>query len=632
MKTAIEKPMTPGGVFDHLMEPQGDEPEFLPSKDPKTMTMQEFLEEMGRFLRWNRMTPDEKRAEQEAQRAASHATEQAAGGDLYTMEPERKPDTPQDTVWEDLTDAPQDIVRADVPNGPPDDLPDTAEGNVPDAVGALTAQEKAGNEAVQGVPEVEGVAPEAIVPLGQIGEDVPAAEERWAYASELIGDAFQHWGNGRVLLDMGTGRGKSEFVIRKMAGWAVDQFLEGNCDNRILMLCPLTLLHEDLENRRREEYLTVFGDASEEEWDLYEEVLTVITYQKLEQLCKGDASDHRSLQKLLDRHRIIIADECHYWSEFSAFNINTHYSFDTLLQAEKNHTVIYMSATGRDTWKLLEEKGGPTQLERIYRLPQHYEYVKAAYFYARHNLVTILKRLPVGEKAIVFVELGDDLAEMETIFGNTAAYYCSPFNERYRKKYSDLSVCIKDGQQLKDILFTTKAMGMGIGLKDRGVKHIFIDQWNPLEIAQSLGRKRSLDADDTCTVYFRDYSLDWYWGTNSGLKKFRSMLLNKYLPAQAYMAGEEEFDKYLHSDNPEVIQKKIDNSKILEHNVVTGYHINPLGLQQVEHDIEMLDDIMSSTNYPESFMKYAMFNLHQPIKAYRSRIWRIGSMCTSINR
>ncbi len=136
------------------------------------------------------------------------------------------------------------------------------------------------------------------------------------------------------------------------------------------------------------------------------------------------------------------------------------------------------------------------------------------------------------------------------------------------KKYSDLSVCVKDGQQLKDILFTTKAMGVGIGLKDRGVKHIFIDQWNPLEIAQSLGRKRSLDADDTCTVYFRDYSLDWYWGTNSGLKKFRRMLLNKYLPAQAYMAGEEEFDKYLHSDDPEVIQKRIDKSKILEHNVV----------------------------------------------------------------
>ena len=127
--------------------------------------------------------------------------------------------------------------------------------------GCCTVQE------TEEAPEVEVVPAEAIVPLGQIGEDAPVEEERWAYASELIGDAFQHWGNGRVLLDMGTGRGKSEFVIRKMAGWAVDQFLKGNYDNRILMICPLTLLHEDLEKRRRAEYLMVFGDDSEEGWD-----------------------------------------------------------------------------------------------------------------------------------------------------------------------------------------------------------------------------------------------------------------------------------------------------------------------------------------------------------------------------
>ena len=163
--------MTPGGVFDHLMVPQEDEPEFHPSKDPKTMTVQESLEEVDRFLCWNRMTPEEKRAEREAQRAASHATEQAAEDIPCTMRPERVPDTPQDTVWEDLTDAPQDVVRADVldtsmggmleavpSNGAPeraadtmpDDFPDTVEGNMPDVVGALTAQEKAGNETVQG--------------------------------------------------------------------------------------------------------------------------------------------------------------------------------------------------------------------------------------------------------------------------------------------------------------------------------------------------------------------------------------------------------------------------------------------------------------------------------------------------
>ena len=63
------------------------------------MTVQESLEEVDRFLCWNRMAPEEKRAEQEAQRAASHATEQAAGDVPCTMRPERVPDTPQDTVW-----------------------------------------------------------------------------------------------------------------------------------------------------------------------------------------------------------------------------------------------------------------------------------------------------------------------------------------------------------------------------------------------------------------------------------------------------------------------------------------------------------------------------------------------------
>ena len=41
-------------------------------------------------------------------------------------------------------------------------------------------------------------------------------------------------------------RGKSEFVIRKMAGWAVDQFLEENCDNRILMRLVLDVYKRQL--------------------------------------------------------------------------------------------------------------------------------------------------------------------------------------------------------------------------------------------------------------------------------------------------------------------------------------------------------------------------------------------------
>lgn len=296
-----------------------EELEFHCSKDPKKMTMQESLEEVDRFLCWNKMTPEERRAELEAQKAATRATEQAAGDMPCAMEPESAPDTPQGAVLDEAVDAPPDVdsVPGDVSGDAPeraadmvsdnvpdategyvpdtaegdvperagdtapdsvqdDDLdtiretaPDAAKGNAPDAIGALTAQEKeAVDVTAQGgiapeataaetlmqqgaeptrqaaeleaegtsspqtprpaelqegccavqeaeeVPEVEVVPAEAIVPLGQIGEDAPAEKERWAYASELIGDAFQHWENGRVLLDMEPDAARTNLSLR----------------------------------------------------------------------------------------------------------------------------------------------------------------------------------------------------------------------------------------------------------------------------------------------------------------------------------------------------------------------------------------------------------------------------------
>lgn len=456
--------------------------------------------------------------------------------------------------------------------------------------------------------DIEVVPPEAVVLM-----PTPAhSAETPRYLSDKIGESFQGWGNGRVLMDAGTGCGKSEFIVQKLARWAVDKMIAHE-PHRILCLCPLTVLHKDLEKRRREAFIQEFGEAVADDWDVYKDVLTVETYQYIEKLCKKNP-EH--LQKFLARHQIIVADECHYWSEFSSFNPNTHYSLQLLLEAENNHTVVYMSATGQRTWKLLEDVSS-RQPSQVYQMPQSYRHVKAAYFYSRYNLVTILKSLPAGEKAIVFVELGDDLVEMQKIFGDAAGYYCSPNNEKYHREFSNLAACIKDGETQKDIIFATKAIGVGIGLKDRNLKHIFIDQWNPIEVAQSLGRKRPLDDDDTCTVYFRNYGLDWYWGTKSGLKKFRNILENKLKPAQAYMAGEEEFKNYLMSADAEVIQSRIDKSKLLEHNVVEGYHLNPLGMRQVQDEIDTLNDIMATDDYPKSFTQYALFDLHQPIEAYR---------------
>ncbi len=672
---------------DYLKEREGEEQlpeeelEFHYSKDPKKMTMQESLEEMDRFLCWNEMTPEERRAELEVQKAATRATEQAAGDMPCSMEPESAPDTPQDAVLDtppgDVSwDAPEsaadtvpdnvpDAAEGDVPERAGDTAPDSVqdddldtirdavpeavEGNAPDAIGALTEPEKrAENATAQGViapeataeetlmqqgveptrqaaeaegtsspqtlepaelrqeaedaPEVEVVPAEAIVPLGQIGEDAPAEKERWAYASELIGDAFQHWGNGRVLLDMGTGRGKNEFIIKKLVSWLVDEMLKNTTIGRVLCLCPLNTLYDEMIQRRTEAAIAeVDGEPTEiaMTYDaLYKSMLEVQTYQYIEARYRNDPA---SLKKYLAGFKYIVADECHYFTDFSSYGMNTYLSLEVLQKAEADHVVIYMSATGEETYKLLEDTV-KTPEDRIYKLPQDYQHIKQKYFYSRENLVVMLKSLPEDEKAVIFVSSGEDLLKMREIFDDTAAYYCSENNPKYGKMFNKLTDCIKDRELQKRFLFTTKAFGIGTEIKDRTVKHLYIDQWKPTDVIQSTGRKRPLDVDDTCTVYFRDYDADWYYGD---LKKFKAIVIEELKPAVAYLAGPEAFEVFRNSGTPDSINNKIRKCKIMEFDDAKGeYRVNPLGVRQLKRELELLNEMLE-TSYKQVFAKYA---------------------------
>ena len=456
-----------------------------------------------------------------------------------------------------------------------------------------------GQEAEE-APEV--VPAEAIVPLGQIGGDAPAEKEQWAYASGLIGDAFQHWENGRVLLDMGTGRGKNEFIIKRLVSWCVDEMLTNMIIGRVLCLCPLKTLHAEMLQRRMEA-ANAESDGEPTEiamtYDaLYEFMLEVQTYQYIEARYRNDPA---SLKKYLARFKYLVADECHYFTDFSSYGINTYLSLEVLQKAEADHVVIYMSATGEETYKLLEETS-KTPEDRIYKLPQDYQHIKQKYFYSRENLVMMLKSLPEDEKAVIFVSSGEDLLKMKEIFGDTAAYYCSDNNPKYGKRFNELTECVKDRELQKRYFFTTKAFGIGTEIKDRTVKHLYIDQWKPTDIIQSAGRKRPLDVDDTCTVYFRDYDADWYYGD---LKKFKAIVTEELKPAVAYLAGAEAFEVFRNSGTPDSINKKIRKCRIMEFDDAKGeYRVNPLGVRQLKRELELLNEMLE-TSYKQVFVKYA---------------------------
>ena len=456
-----------------------------------------------------------------------------------------------------------------------------------------------GQEAEE-APEV--VPAEAIVPLGQIGGDAPAEKERWAYASGLIGDAFQHWENGRVLLDMGTGRGKNEFIIKRLVSWCVDEMLTNMIIGRVLCLWPLKTLHAEMLQRRMEAANAESNGEPTEiamTYDgLYEFMLEVQTYQYIEARYRNDPA---SLKKYLARFKYIVADECHYFTDFSSYGINTYLSLEVLQKAEADHVVIYMSATGEETYKLLEETA-KTPEGRIYKLPQDYQHIKQKYFYSRENLVMMLKSLPEEEKAVIFVSSGEDLLKMKEIFGDTAAYYCSDNNPKYGKRFNELTECVKDRELQKRYFFTTKAFGIGTEIKDRTVKHLYIDQWKPTDIIQSAGRKRPLDVDDTCTVYFRDYDADWYYGD---LKKFKAIVTEELKPAVAYLAGAEAFEVFRNSGTPDSINKKIRKCRIMEFDDAKGeYRVNLLGVRQLKRELELLNEMLE-TSYKQVFAKYA---------------------------
>lgn len=450
--------------------------------------------------------------------------------------------------------------------------------------------------------EVEVVPAESIVPLGQIGGDAPVEKERWQYASELIGDAFRHWENGRVLLDMGTGRGKNEFIIKRLVSWRIDEMLTNGIMGRVLYLCPLNTLHGEMLQRRMEAAIAEADDEPMEivmTYDmLYESMLEVQTYQHIETKYRNAPA---SLKKYLARFKYIVADECHYFTDFSSHGINTYLSLEVLQKAEADHVVIYMSATGEETYKLLEETA-KTPEDRIYQLPQDYRHIKQKCFYSRENLVMMLKSLPEDEKAVIFVSSGEDLLKMKETFGDTAAYYCSDNNPKYGKKFNELTECIKDRELQKRFLFTTKAFGIGTEIKDRTVKHLYIDQWKPTDIIQSAGRKRPLDADDTCTVYFRDYDADWYYGD---LKKFKAIVTEELKPAVAYLAGAEAFEVFRNSGTPDSINKKIRKCRIMEFDDAKGeYRVNLLGVRQLKRELELLNEMLE-TSYKQAFAKYA---------------------------
>ncbi|WP_300676633.1 DEAD/DEAH box helicase family protein [uncultured Gemmiger sp.] len=437
------------------------------------------------------------------------------------------------------------------------------------------------------VPAKEEARLAAVVPEASEEEHQPAEEPCWM--SDLIGDEFKQWESELVAIEAMTGTGKTTFVLGPMLKWCVDecQRTGGMRFEKILYLCNRAPLREELidalnkagvPNTRVDGYdvvtLVVYEDDAHEF-----SVMKVSTYQRYEEfLAKDPVRARREIQ----RYSYIVCDEAQYFFTDASFNENTILSYRTIMAARNHATVIAMTATPENMFTAWMKKGRLAK-NRYYYLPKKMSHIKKALIYSNDlEREKLLAQIPEGEKTLVLINDWNILRQLKDLYGDAVGCYCSVNNSR--GPIDALEDCIKDGKLQKRIVFTTEVLYNGISIKDKTLKHIFIETWEPLKIIQMQGRKRPVDETDTCTVYYRAPS-------RKQLAKKRDWNQYDLDTAEAWLDYEHEKPgKWNAILAQKDAQERIERCKALTYiHAKDAYQLNPMLVNNMRQMRDLLD-------------------------------------------
>lgn len=382
--------------------------------------------------------------------------------------------------------------------------------------------------------------------------------------SELIGDVYKSWDNTRVILDGGTGTGKTYFTLNVLGKYAQQN------NKIILYLCNRSKLKEQTykDVKKLKLHSTVY----------------VTTYQSLQNRIKH--------KEKLPHYDYIIADECHYFTNDALFNEYTDLAY-RYLKEQQDNVVIYISATAKVYFHWMKQKEMVVP-EHYFLIPKDYSYVDKVYFYDKKYLIPQIDKILEEEqdsKIIVFCNSVKRMLELHEKYGNLAKYFASK-NAKKVESIRDEN-CIyehSDGTITFDsrILITTKVLDNGVNIKDKRVKHIFSEILDADSAIQALGRKRQISEDDTCTFYLKDYSGQ----AIQGLINTNEYQLD---PVMTYRIKYDEFLKK-YSQN----RKRIRNNKIFYANFVnekekSSIAFNEMRLNKYLMDNTILNDMKESS-------------------------------------
>lgn len=409
------------------------------------------------------------------------------------------------------------------------------------------------------------------------------------WVGDLIGDEFKQWGHELVAIHAMTFTGKTSFILGPLLDWCEETAYTVRPPMKILILCNRSSLKLDILNEyniKRKNLEIIEQSTDEIRCTLYEfDLVEIYTYQYWEQML---AKNPEWVMREWKNYRYIVLDEIQHVNDDAEFIENTDLLYDAILEARKFATVIAMTATPGNlftTWLA----DGLLMRNRYYRLSKKMSHFTKAYVYSRDwEMINILQNLPAEEKALVFMESHKELERMKARFGDRAAYYCSSNNQK--GKMDNLDDCLKDGKLQKQILFATMALYNGINIKDRSLKHIFIESWVPSRMIQMQGRKRPLDAEDTCTVYYRSPQSEM---GETFEKKERRQLISDLELVDAWREREHgNLDSWAHLCRLDKMNEKIKQCKplVIDYGSM-AFRINHRCEENYRQQVALIDEI-----------------------------------------
>lgn len=316
-----------------------------------------------------------------------------------------------------------------------------------------------------------------------------------------------------------TGAGKTYFVQSNVLKIAKGDFKPfGATDKKALLLANrsalVTQIKKDLEENLKS---TSFASSHEEEY--ITKYVDIYSYQAL-------AKKILTEDNFLDKYKLIIADECHYFLSDS-WNGTTQLTLNKLVEHSKDNTILFFSATTEELKSFLKTmKNDILKLDYdLYREVLKEDEAKELGFNDRLNITVtnedldvVVSKIPTNEKFVIFVnELFDknSIEELSNKYSKeglvgflyskweqTSGFFKS--NDEMSNRYD--KVLENEGFYDSDMwgLIANNAIDNGVNFKMKDLKHIILlNQYDFTQIRQFIGRKRhdKDDENDITNVY-----------------------------------------------------------------------------------------------------------------------------------